>query len=249
MFDGALRPTTTHRIRGFLASQGVDLQPWSGLDETYAAFYALLRERRDDPAFWEPLGSLLEEMADDTVGPGSLPAPRAELLTAFDRESVLRDLRAALPADDTAGAPLDVARFARSLSGAVLGSFLLFGLAASGCDWTADCPLEENSTLWAAIDDSELGYRDRADLCPCMSDMNADWDEGLTTLFETGTEGEIASVLEEMVECCTNDTWALDEDYADVQEDLKEGWLCDPIDRSPPPIGPQPAYKGVAFPD
>jgi hypothetical protein len=248
MFDGALRPTTTHRVRSFLAGQGVDLEPWSGLDETYAAFYGLLRDRRDDPGFWEPLGVLLEELADDTAGPGSLPAPRAELLTAFDREAVLRDLRAALP-DDVGGTPVDLARFARSLSGAVLGSFLLFGLAASGCDWTADCPLEENSALWAAIDDSELGYQDRADLCPCLSNVDTDWDEGLTTLFETGGEAEIAAVLEEMVECCTNDTWVLSEDYTEVEEDLKAGWLCDPPEKGLPPIGPQPAYKGVAFPD
>lgn len=249
MHDGALQPTVTHRIRGFLATQGVDLEPWSGLDETYATLYGLLRERRDDPAFWSPLGSLLEDLADDTVGPGALPAPRSELLTAFDRESVMRDLHAALPASDVAGSAVDVTGFARGLSGAALGGFLLLGLAASGCDWTADCPLEENSTLWAAIDESELGYQGRADLCPCLSDMNPDWDEGLTTLFETGAEDEIAAVLEEMVECCTNDEWALDENYADVEGDLIDRGLCDKRDTGPPPIGPQPAYKGVAFLD
>jgi hypothetical protein len=249
MLDGALQPTTTHRVRGFLAGQGVDLKPWSGLDETYAAFYQLLRERQDDPAFWEPLGRLLEELARDPEGRGSLPAPRAELLTDFDRETVLRDLRGALPPEGAMGPSLDVAGWVRSLSGPVLGSFLLFGLAASGCDWTEDCPLEENSSLWNAIDESDMGYQKRADLCPCLSEMNADWDEGLTNLFETGSEGEIAAVLEEMVECCNHDTWVLNENYEDVEQDLIDRTRCDPPSFDPPPIGPQPAYKGVAFPD
>ena len=32
----AITPTVTHQVRAFLMSQGIDLKPWSGLDETYA---------------------------------------------------------------------------------------------------------------------------------------------------------------------------------------------------------------------
>ena len=49
MVARAYRQTATHKVRNFLAAQGVDVQPWSGLDETYAALYGLLCQRKDDP--------------------------------------------------------------------------------------------------------------------------------------------------------------------------------------------------------
>jgi hypothetical protein len=54
-----IAPTVTHRVRGFLFRHGVAVRPWSRLDEVYEALYALMRARKDDPAFWPELESLL----------------------------------------------------------------------------------------------------------------------------------------------------------------------------------------------
>ena len=245
MVARAYRLTATHKVRNFLAAQGVALRPWSGLDETYAELYGLLCSRKDDPTLWGPLSELLQELVDDKQG--TLPAPRAELMPAHDVSTVVQDLRRALPGSDTRPVLADVQQFARSLSGAVLGSFLFLGLAVTGCDWSEGCTIEEESTIWSAIDESELGYNKRTTLCGCFIDVNEDWDEGLTALFENGTDQEIAGALEEMVECCQYDEWALNEDYTEVENQLVSGNLCEKPSNDPPPIGPQPAYKGVAF--
>ena len=91
--------TITHRVRAFLQSQGAELRPWTGLDETYAELHRLLSERRDDPAFWGPLRGLLRDVLTRISDPDATPllAPEAELLASWDVDQLVRDLRAALP--------------------------------------------------------------------------------------------------------------------------------------------------------
>ncbi len=132
-----LEPTVTQQVRGFLEQQGVDVKPWTGLDETYCELYALLNRRRDDADFWPPLADLLQQVirgAVDPDRPGRLPAPQAELLASWDVEQLVDELRAALPGGQQPRDPSAVRSFAARLSSAVMGGFLLLGLAsASGC--------------------------------------------------------------------------------------------------------------------
>lgn len=131
-----LMPTITHRVRSFLQAQGARVVPWSGLEETYAELYRLLRDRREDPSLWPGLAELLREvvsvLADRTAA--QLAAPSAELLASWDIEALIRELRAALPSDDDdadGGGAID--RFLSGLKAPVLGGFLLIGLIAAGC--------------------------------------------------------------------------------------------------------------------
>jgi hypothetical protein len=117
----AIRPTITQRVRRFLACEGVSLTPWIGLEETYDELYALLRRRRDDPEFWPPLTRLLEEIVESA-------SERAELLSSWKVDELVTELRRALDSVDRGKA-----QFAQGLSVAVLGGFLLIGLAAAGC--------------------------------------------------------------------------------------------------------------------
>jgi len=236
-----------------METQGVELQPWSGLDETYEQFYRLLRERRDDPALWEPLGGLLGEILyrrQRPQGAGLPLAPRSELLSQAEIDGVIRGMREALPGND---APLDMAevrRYAAGLPSAALGGFLALGLAATGCDWSENCQLQENSTVWVAVDDSELTYNERRAMCGCGDNLREDWDAGLTELFEVADDEQIAAVLEELVECCQHNEWVLEEPYDyGIEVQLVEQSLCYTPEREPPPppgVG-QPMYKGVAF--
>ena len=118
----AIRPTITQRVRRFLAHEGACLRPWTGLEETYDELYALLRRRRDDPEFWPPLTQLLEEIIESA-------RDRAELLSSWRVDELVTELRRALGAADGGKSS---AQFAEGLSVAVLGGFLLIGLAA--CD-------------------------------------------------------------------------------------------------------------------
>jgi hypothetical protein len=130
--ETTIRPTITHRVRDFLEREGIELLPWSGLDDTYAALYEVLNRRRDDPAFWGPLAELLREVVAAASDAGArLPAPGAELLASWDIDDLVRDLRGALPGREAG--PGALGRFTAGLSTAVLGGFLLLGMAATGC--------------------------------------------------------------------------------------------------------------------
>ena len=247
MEQPAIRPTATHRVRDFLASQGVALKPWSGLDETYAALYLCLKDRRDDPAFWVPLSELLREMGEAARDDERLPAPGAELLSPDALDDVLRSVREALPGDETPGGLAAVRRFAMGAPATAAIGFFLLGLAAAGCDMippaddddddgqVLECGLGSTSVMWTTLDESDLSDGTKDFLCACMADLNQDWSDGLTNLFETGSEDEIAGALESMIDCC--DMGGFGDDYAETEEWLVQGDLC----------AAQPAYKGVAF--
>jgi hypothetical protein len=129
MMTPAIVPTVTQRVRAFLADQGAELRPWSGLQETYDQLYGLLRKRRQDPEFWAPLKGLLREVVASAADSQMASTAHAELLASWKVDELVDELRDALPAD-ASSARTD---FTRSLSTAVLGGFLLLGLAAAGC--------------------------------------------------------------------------------------------------------------------
>ena len=140
--NGAIQPTVTQHVRSFMMDQGEDVKPWTGLDETYGELYALLNRRRDDPGFWPPLAAMLQQVVDGAVDPnrpGRLSAPQAELLASWDVEQLIEDLRAALPGGEPPHDTSAIRGFASRVSSAVMGGFLLLGLAsASGCSDDTD---------------------------------------------------------------------------------------------------------------
>ncbi len=231
-------------VRDFLAEQGVELRPSSGLDEALDSLHVLLEQRRADPEFWESLSALLQELADSTVGASQarkLPAPGPELLSSWSRQRVVQSLRDALPAQSRGD--LQVATpFSRTFPAPLRTSFLLLGLAATGCSWhgTAgqDVPSEveaqevgtvaiepsqvESPTVWQAIDRSSLDPADKMRLHECLIGDPREID--LNQLFQTATPEEIAAVLElELATCNEKD--------ARDQERIME---------------PMPLYKGVS---
>jgi hypothetical protein len=135
MGSPAIIPTITQRVRLFLTEQGAALRPWTGLQETYDELYALLRRRRDDPGFWQPLKGLLQEVVEsaaDSQRHEQRESAAAELLDSWQVDALVDELQDALP-DSASGVSSARTDFTRTLSTAVLGGFLLLGLAATGC--------------------------------------------------------------------------------------------------------------------
>ena len=138
----AIVPTVTQRVRSFLAQQGAAIRPWAGLQETYDELYALLLRRKTNPEFWRPLKELLQEVvhsAADSQRRDRRAAGAVELLDSWQIDTLVDELRDALPADASACRSTR-ADFTRSLSTAVLGGFLLLGLAAAGCSGGGGAP-------------------------------------------------------------------------------------------------------------
>ena len=190
--NGAIEPTVTQQVRSFMVDQGVDLKPWTGLDETYGELYSLLNQRRDDPGFWPPLAALLQRVVDGAVDPerpGRLPAPEAELLASWDVSQLLEDLRAALPGGEPSRDPSAIRGFTSRLSSAVMGGFLLLGLAsASGCSDDADVSRDA-----AAVDQTvdakvtpDTGAR-LPDMGPWFNKCNLDRSSVLWGSIDTST--------------------------------------------------------------
>jgi hypothetical protein len=238
-----IRPTTTQRVRDFLVAEGVAAQPWSSLDDTYAALYGLLRARSDDNSFWKPLSALLRDVvADAADGPRRLPAPQAELLHSWDVEELVRDLRRALPG--RCAPACDYRGFSRTLAAPVLGGFLVLGLTAAGCDtppgesgdtpaWAEGCSLDASGEIYDAIDAAEdIVVADKAALCGCMAAMQSSWQQNLSEAFASCSPENIATLLEEYVGQCESNGGTLAEDPSGLAQGLCWG----------------AAYKGVSFP-
>ncbi|MBI5537673.1 MAG: hypothetical protein HY898_33425 [Deltaproteobacteria bacterium] len=126
----ALAATVTHRVRAFLAAQGVHVEPWSSLDETYGRLYALLAERRADSAFWPALRDLIASVIQAASEQDRLPTRDAELLRSWNLEALIAELRSSLPDKPDPGT---WRAFTRPLAAPVLGAFLLIGWVAVGC--------------------------------------------------------------------------------------------------------------------
>jgi hypothetical protein len=175
-----LQPTVTQRVRAFLIAEGVRLEPWTSLDETYARLYALLAARRDDPAFWPPLGTLLEELAAE--------AADAELLTETEIEHLAADLRRALPGRGSKSDLAILADFTAALGAPVLCGFLLLGLAASaGCSGSEEAgagPLPTPSPSAEVVAAPAVEAASPAQVAPAAA-VDAKWFEGCA-LSQTG---------------------------------------------------------------
>jgi hypothetical protein len=256
----AIVPTITQRVRTFLAGQGAALRPWTGLEETYDEFYALLRRRRNDPEFWRPLKGLLRDVVESAVDSQKSRRPltaHRELLSAWKVDELVDELRDALLAGGNSAGP---ARrdFTRRLSSAVLGGFLLLGLAAAGCGndsnpdlateagVAAACTSTVATELDQAIGESSLSASVKSDLCQCFASLSTSWTTSLTQLFATGTPEEISNMLENLTACCqptgimTRDGLNAGPTSTDLQY-VKNGpgyMIC-----------AVPVYKGVSFPD
>ncbi len=201
----AIRPSTTLRVRRFLSEQGVDLRPWSGLDETYARLYTLLNERKDDPTFWSPLSDLLGDVISDTVNEARLPAPQAELLASWDIEDLMRDLRMALPGSDRPPAQSTARLFMGGLSAPVLGGFLILGLATIACDEVRDIDNEdEGSDTDADTDagrDTDTDHDTDEDADEDI-DWDADCDLDSSVLWGTINDSNLANVEKKELCAC-----------------------------------------------
>jgi hypothetical protein len=104
--------------------------------------------------------------------------------------------------------------------------------------WAQGCDLDPASVLFQTIDESDLPDYGKEELCTCFAGLNADWNTGLTELFETETPEVISAVLQEMLECCWNDPSVFNGDFAQSRDDLLSGNLCFVA----------PPYRGVTFP-
>jgi hypothetical protein len=194
MASSELTPVVTQRVRAFLAGQGVDLRPWSGLDETYARLYDLLSERRNDPRFWEALETLLGRIALDAAeGERHRAAPGAELLASWDMAVLVRDLRAALPGAGIGAARPSLRAFTAALSAPVLGGFLLVGLAASGCVDGDDGDDADAATDTDSDSDSDSDSGSDTD-----SGTDTDWDSdcalsGSSPIYQAIADSSLAT--------------------------------------------------------
>jgi hypothetical protein len=97
--------------------------------------------------------------------------------------------------------------------------------------------LDPDSVLFQTIAESDHDDWDKELLCNCLAGLNADWNAGLTDLFNTRTPEEVAATLSEMLECCQFDPQTFDEDFLQSKDDLLSGELCFVI----------LPYRGVTF--
>jgi hypothetical protein len=189
----AITPTITHRVRTFLQGQGAAVAPWSGLDETYAELFALLRRRQDDERIWEPLAELLRDVVARITHPEALnlPAPQAELLSSWDIDELVSELRTALGKPD--GSTLG--DFAGRLSASALGGFLLLGFLSAGCGGTTGTgTVSERGDASTAADGGD------------DDDDDASADGGL--VLDAGSDAALDATVEDAVADAANPPWA-----------------------------------------
>ncbi len=177
MFESAIRPTVTQKVRTFLSLQGASMPPWSGLDDTYDELYALLKRQKSNPQFWGPLKTLLHDIVSD-VEIERLPVPGAELLADQDIDKLVGDLQAAVLKGDSVGGGGTVKRFVAELQKPVVAGFFVLGLAASGCYKASN----ESSNDGGLVADggTDIG-----------ADVDADVDTDADTDVDTDTDGDV----------------------------------------------------------
>jgi hypothetical protein len=121
---------------------------------------------------------------------------------------------------------------------AVGGTRATGGAGGSAGAPSTGCTPSVGSGISAAIDASTLSAVDKQTLHACLTNLRASWCDGLTQLFATGTEEQIASTLQELVYCCNLGMPHLDREWTAAYQQLLAGALC-----------PVVVYKGVSFPD
>jgi hypothetical protein len=189
-----------------LAEQGIDLKPWSGLNETYSVLYALLNKKKGDHEFWKPLSKLIEEIVEgmvDAAGCARLAAPQAELLSSWDIEALVDDLQKALPGGGQPCFTAAVRGFGMGLSAPVLNLFLLLGLTVSACNHL-DVRYDGDNGSDASVDtESDAGIDTAAD-SDAIVDTGTDWsgdcalDSGSVlwrTIFDAQADNEDKALL------------------------------------------------------
>lgn len=189
-----------------------------------------------------------------------LPAPSAELLASWDIDELVQGLKEAVsrpaPNDDV----FSLSAFTAGLSAPVLGGFLLFGLAAFGCDdgtapqndetatendgtsstqttWADECTLEQTDVYFTTLNDSNaLSDDEKLSLCECFrTATGTEWGALLETIFRRCSPVQVAAVLEKMVGECADSTSNPTALATDLQETLDSCSVA--------------LYKGVAFPE
>lgn len=193
--------TSLHEIRDFLGRHGSAPPAWSDARTPLDALYGLLRERREDPAFWADLADLTHRLEE---------ARRLEDAPALDgarMDRLLTDLREALPVNG--GGPRSASAWIGSGIGlSALAAFVLLG-SSLGCPTTAVCPEAADAgiaadeqvvycDLVAIIDAAEINDGARDDLLDCLPNMNAEEREDLLDEFENASEEELAELLMEL---------------------------------------------------
>jgi hypothetical protein len=104
--------------------------------------------------------------------------------------------------------------------------------------WAEGCSLDPTSVIFQTIGGSDLPDPQKTALCVCLEGLNADWNTGLTDLFENEPPEVVAAVLQELLECCTFETYVFNEDFSQSRDDLLSGELCYAVT----------PYRGVTFP-
>ncbi len=209
MTISAEHTTSLREIRDFLANQGTDLPPWSAPTTSVDRLYQLLRERREDEAFWTDLAGLTRRLERTQRAP--LHVDGSDVLSAAVVDQLLSDLRADLP-DDTAAPPSARGWIRSSVGFSAIAAFVLLGTSL-GCDETAggdacDAAADEGITdateqtvycdLLDIINASEMDPDLRSDLLACLPELAATERADLLDQFELASEGELADLLEEI---------------------------------------------------
>jgi hypothetical protein len=112
------------------------------------------------------------------------------------------------------------------------------GHAGAGGAPSTGCEPSVQTGLWSVIDGSTMSAADKQTLHACLVNLKQSWCDGLTQLFATGTQEEIASTLQELVYCCNVRQPGLGLEWSVAHQRLLDGMLCVVA-----------VYKGVAFPD
>ena len=206
--------TSLHHVRDFLLTQGDATPQWSTGAEAVDALYALLRERRDDEAFWSELAGLLERLEDSRVRPDLIRG--ADVLGGAAVGQLLAELRAALPAAD---APSDVRSWiSASSSAGVLAALLLLGSAVGCVPQLNGNPSDDDDAVETCDEAIEQGYQAetadvycelidlvrsadtsisvREDVLDCLPTLSAEYRESLLALFRTYDEETLAEALQ-----------------------------------------------------
>jgi len=265
-----LRPTLIQRVRTFFSDLKEPVPAWAGFDEVLDHLWMILYERRDDPAFWERLGALLNGIARDLeeAGGRGLPDPQAEVLTPAEADDIMERLRAAVRAGP-GGPGRDGGRaFPASLGAPLTALLILVGAAlAAGCNRGGKTPAEPTPEQY--VEKSELSEGNKQVLRTCLSRMDSTDRSDLVRLFETRAPEEVASELEAMLAPggpCGPEPEADEQDEEEAAQESeqtlkpKEDQTADaaaageaePLKQKKKKVKkmapePKPVYKGVTF--
>lgn len=237
-----LSPTAVQRIRQFLDEHGMPARPWSGAREVLSGLESWLESKGSDPAFWGPMGRLMEGLGEaaetglDGAGGGS-----GEVLSREEIEEAIEEIRGAMcPTNRSAGGGLlgRLAGPALAWCLALGGAMLVPAAVQGGEPVAAEVAKKATVTLAGMVAESDLDISMKARLLVCLTGVSAVERGALVDVFLTMQPEQIAEVLRAML----------------------ESERCTPAKKAPEGIGrrkkkpePQreeimaPAYKGVTF--